>query len=68
MRINEHYIVDTEKGTRHPKGTEVIVVFINKSDTDSKPILVRAYQGKTEYWYSADELKSFKEWAYENRN
>ena len=67
MRINEHYVVDTLEGTRHPVGTEVIVVVVNRSQTDKKPILCRASGGRTEYWYSADELKTIKEWKNANR-
>ncbi len=68
MKINEHCVVDTIKGTRHPKGTEVTVVYVNRSSTDDKPILARAREGRTEYWYSEDELIPLKEWLYENRN
>lgn len=68
MRINEHYVVDTTEGTRHPKGTEVIVIFVNNSNTDARPVLARAKEGRTEYWYAEDELKTIREWMYENRN
>lgn len=68
MKINEHYIVDTDEGNRHPRGTEVTVILINHSMTDDRPIRARASEGQTEYWYSAGELKTLNEWLYENRN
>ncbi len=56
MKKGEHYIVTSEKGSRHPVGTEVVVMHINQSLTDDKPILARAREGRTEYWYAEDEL------------
>lgn len=56
MRIGERYIVNTLVGTRHPKGTEVEVMWINKHKDDPTPILCRARGGKTEYWYRKTEL------------
>ena len=56
MRKGEHYIVISQQGSRHPVGTEVVVIHVNPSETDSKPILARAREGRTEYWYAEDEL------------
>ena len=56
IRNGEHFIVTTNEGQRHPVGTEVVVIHINQSATDSRPILARAREGRTEYWYAADEL------------
>jgi hypothetical protein len=56
MKKGEHYIVTSEAGSRHPVGTEVVIVHINQSLTDSKPILARSREGRTEYWYAEDEL------------
>ncbi len=56
MKIGEHFIVISNEGNRHPVGTEVIVTHINCSQTDSRPILARAREGRTEYWYAGDEL------------
>lgn len=56
MRKGEHYIVISQHGSRHPVGTEVVVIHVNQSETDSKPILARAKEGRTEYWYAEDEL------------
>ena len=56
IRRDEHFIVTTNEGQRHPVGTEVVVIHINPSATDSKPILARAREGRTEYWYAAEEL------------
>lgn len=56
MKKGEHYIVTSEAGSRHPVGTEVVIVHINQSLTDSKPILARAREGRTEYGYAEDEL------------
>ena len=67
MRKGEHYIVSSDEGCRHPIGTEVVIVHINPSESDSKPILARAKDGRTEYWYEPDALMSVNEWMYENR-
>ena len=56
MKKGEHYIVTSNEGSRHPIGTEVVIIYINNSNTDSRPILARAREGHTEYWYAADEL------------
>ena len=56
MKKGEHYIVISQHGSRHPVGTEVVVIHVNPSETDSKPILARAKEGRTEYWYAEDEL------------
>lgn len=56
MNKGEHYIVTSEAGSRHPVGTEVVVIHINNSNTNIRPILARAREGRTEYWYSPDEL------------
>lgn len=67
MKKGEHYIVTSEAGSRHPVGTEVVIVHINQSETDSKPILARAKDGRTEYWYEPDALMNVDQWMYENR-
>ena len=67
MRKGEHYIVSSNEVCRHPVGTEVVIVHINPSESDSKPILARAKDGRTEYWYEPDALMSVNEWMYENR-
>ena len=72
MKKGEHYIVSSNEGCRHPVGTEVVIVHINPSESDSKPILAkpilaRAKDGRTEYWYEPDALMSVNEWMYENR-
>lgn len=56
MKKGEQYIVISQQGSRHPVGTEVVVIHVNPSETDSKPILARAKEGRTEYWYAEDEL------------
>lgn len=56
IRKGEHFIVISNEGQRHPVGTEVVVIHVNQSNTDAKPILARAREGRTEYWYAAEEL------------
>lgn len=56
MRKGERFIVISNHGTRHPVGTEVEVIHINQSQTDSRPILARAVGGQTEYWYAVSDL------------
>lgn len=56
MKKGEHYIVISNLGTRHPVGTEVVIMHINPSPTDTMPILARAREGRTEYWYAEEEL------------
>lgn len=56
MRKGEHFIVISHEGCRHPVGTEVIITHINQSDSDSRPILARAREGRTEYWYAPSDL------------
>lgn len=67
MRKGEHYIVTSEEGSRHPVGTEVVVIHVNPSETDSKPILARAREGRTEYWYEESALMRVDEWVHENK-
>lgn len=68
MRKGEHYVVTDPRGTKHPVGTEVVIIHINPSVTDSMPILARAREGRTEYWYSETELMRVDAWKYENRS
>lgn len=68
MKKGEHYIVTSEAGSRHPVGTEVVIVHINQSLTDSKPILARAREGRTEYWYEPSSLMKVDEWLNENKS
>lgn len=68
MKKGEHYIVISEAGSRHPVGTEVVIVHINQSLTDSKPILAKAREGRTEYWYSVSDLMKVDEWLNENKS
>ena len=56
IRKGEHFIVTSNEGQRHPVGTEVVVIHINQSATDARPILARAREGRTEYWYAVGEL------------
>lgn len=67
MKKGEHYIVTSNEGSRHPIGTEVVVIHINNSNTDSRPILARAREGRTEYWYEASSLMGVDEWVHENK-
>lgn len=67
MRKGEHCVVTDPRGVKHPAGTEVVIIHINPYPTDSKPILARAREGRTEYWYAADELQRVDAWKYENR-
>lgn len=56
MRKGEHYIVTTNHGTRHPVGTEVVVLEITSKEVNPYPYYCRAVQGQTCYWYHEDEL------------
>lgn len=56
IRKGDHFIVISNEGQRHPVGTEVVVIHINPSEMDNKPILARAREGRTEYWYAAEDL------------
>ena len=68
MKKGEHYIVISEAGSRHPVGTEVVVIHVNPSETDSKPYYCKAAQGKTCYWYGKSDLQKVEEWQYENKS
>lgn len=56
MRKGERYIVITDHGVRHPKGTLVEVKLICEREPDSRPYYCQAVEGNTAYWYSANEL------------
>ena len=60
MTVGSKAVVVKEKGTKHPKGTRVKVVFMvdqNKYPEDDKPYWCQAEEGQTCYWYSQEELK-----------
>lgn len=56
MRKGEHYIVNTWHRSRHPVGSEVVVVDMVNPKYNEYPYYCRAVQGQTAYWYREDEL------------
>jgi hypothetical protein len=56
MRVGERFIVTTDHGVRHPKGTLVEIKLICKGVEDDRPYYCQAVEGNTTYWYSGDEL------------
>ena len=56
MRKGEHYIVISHHGSRHPVGTEVVIVDMVRAENNDKPYYCRAVQGSTCYWYEPEAL------------
>ena len=54
--IGERFIVISDQGVRHPKGTLVEVRLISKYAEDPEPYYCRAVGGETCYWYGPDEI------------
>lgn len=68
MRKGEHYIVTSEEGSRHPVGTEVVVIDMVNPNLTDKPYYCKAVQGNTCYWYGKSGLQKVEEWQYENKS
>ncbi len=68
MRKGEHYIVTSEEGSRHPVGTEVVVIDMVNLNLTDKPYYCKAVQGNTCYWYGKSGLQKVEEWQYENKS